>query len=83
MKHVRYYRGNTVTSEKRTSQMKNSKISIGAVVLGVLGLLLGRLLLANVFGTHHTLAYIVLAVGGIFVIGGGVGLLVARGRRPT
>jgi ABC-type enterochelin transport system permease subunit len=72
------------TVEKRISQMKNSKISIGAVVLGVLGLLLGRLLLANVFGAHHTLAYIVLAVGGLFVIGGGgVGLLVARGRRPT
>jgi hypothetical protein len=64
--------------------MKNSKISIGAAVLGVLGLLLGKLLISSVFGTHHTLAYIVLAVGAIFVIGGGgVGLLVARGRRPT
>jgi ABC-type enterochelin transport system permease subunit len=71
-----------VTIEKRISQMKNSEISLGLVVLGVVVLLLGRLLLANVFGAHHTLAYIVLAVGGFFVIGG-VGLLVVRGRRPT
>ena len=63
--------------------MKNSKISLGAVVPGVLVLLLGKLLFSSVFGAHHTLAYIVLAVGGILVICGGVGLPVARGRRPT
>jgi hypothetical protein len=59
--------------------MKNSTLSIGASVLSVLALLGERLLLVNDFGTHHTLPSIVLAEGAIFVIGGGVGMLVTRG----
>jgi uncharacterized membrane protein HdeD (DUF308 family) len=58
--------------------MTNSQIYIGAIVLGILALVVGILLLANIFGTHHTLPYIVLVVGAILVIVGIVGMVVMR-----
>ena len=74
----------TVTSEERTHPMTNSRIYLGAIVLGVLGLLVGLLFLAtSIFGTHHTIPYIALAVGAILVIAGIIGMVVMRGRGPA
>jgi uncharacterized membrane protein HdeD (DUF308 family) len=58
--------------------MKNSRLYIGAIVLGVLALVVGLLFLANLFGTHHTLPYIALAVGAVLIIVGVVGMVVMR-----
>lgn len=60
--------------------MRNSQLYVGAIVLGVLALIVGVLLLANIFGTHHTLPYIVLVVGAILVIAGIVGMFSTRSR---
>ena len=46
--------------------MKNSIRSIGAIVLGVLGLLRGGLLLATTSSTDHTRPSIFRAAGAIF-----------------
>jgi uncharacterized membrane protein HdeD (DUF308 family) len=62
--------------------MRNSQLYIGAIVLGVLALVVGFLLLANLFGAHHTLPYIALAVGAVLVIVGVVGMVVTRRRGP-
>jgi uncharacterized membrane protein HdeD (DUF308 family) len=62
--------------------MRNSQLYIGAIVLGVLALVVGVMLLANLFGTHHTLPYIVLVVGAVLVIVGVVGMVVTRRRGP-
>jgi hypothetical protein len=58
--------------------MKNFQIYVGAIVLGVLALVVGILFLTNSFGTHHTLPYIALAVGVILVIVGVVGMVIVR-----
>jgi uncharacterized membrane protein HdeD (DUF308 family) len=60
--------------------MRNSQLYIGAIVLGVLALVVGLLLLANLFGVHHTLPYIALAVGAVLVIVGVAGMVVTRRR---
>lgn len=74
----------TATGEERKAiSMKNSQLYVGAVVLGVLALIVGVLLLANVFGTHHTLPYIALAVGAILVIIGIAGMVVSRPKGPA
>jgi len=53
----------------------------GAIALGVIVLIIGILLVAGVFGAHHTLPYIVLIVGAILLIIGIVGMATARRRR--
>jgi hypothetical protein len=58
--------------------MKNSQIYIGAIVLGVLALIVGAISFTGVLGTHHTLPYIALVVGAILVIIGAVGMVVVR-----
>ena len=58
--------------------MKNSQLYIGAIVLGVLALVVGFMFLANLFGTHHILPYIALAVGAVLIIVGVVGMVVMR-----
>jgi uncharacterized membrane protein HdeD (DUF308 family) len=63
--------------------MKNSQFYIAAIVLGVLALVVGLLFLANLFGTHHTLPYITLAVGAVLVIVGVVGMVVMRRKGPV
>jgi uncharacterized membrane protein HdeD (DUF308 family) len=60
--------------------MRNNQVYIGAIVIGVLALIVGIMLLANIFGTHHTLPYIVLVVGAILVIAGIVGMFGSRSR---
>jgi uncharacterized membrane protein HdeD (DUF308 family) len=62
--------------------MRNSQLYIGAIVLGVLALVVGVMLLANLFGTHRTLPYIALAVGAVLVIVGVAGMVVTRRRGP-
>ena len=58
--------------------MKNSQLYIGAIVLGVLALVVGLLFLANLFGTHHTLPYIALVVGAVLIIVGVVRMVVMK-----
>ena len=58
--------------------MKNSQLFLGAIVLGVIALIVGVLFLVGLFGTHHSLPYIVLAIGVILVIVGIVGMVVGK-----
>jgi len=60
--------------------MRNSQLYISVIVLGVLALVIGVLLLAKIFGEHHTLPYIALIVGAILVIAGVVGMFGTRSR---
>ena len=60
--------------------MKNSQLYVSVIVIGVLVLVVGVLLLAKVFGEHHTLPYIALVVGAILVIAGVVGIVTTRSR---
>ena len=61
--------------------MQTSQLYTGAIGLGVIVLIIGILLVAGIFGTHHTLPYIVLVVGAILVIIGIVGMATTRRRR--
>jgi len=60
--------------------MRNPQLYVSVLVLGVIVLVIGVLLLAKVFGEHHTLPYITLVVGAILVILGIVGMLGTRSR---
>jgi len=60
--------------------MRNSQLYVSVIVIGVLVLVIGVLLLAKIFGEHHTLPYIALIVGAILVIVGVVGMLGTRSR---
>lgn len=61
--------------------MKNSQLFMGAIVLGVLALIVGVLYLANILlGYHPTRAYIALGVGVILLLIGIVGMVVTRSR---
>ncbi len=58
--------------------MKNSQLFLGAIVIGVIALIIGILFELKLFGTHHTLPYLLLAVGVILLIVGIVGMVVGR-----
>jgi len=61
--------------------MKNSQLYIGAIVLGVLALIVGVLFLTNVLlGYHPARAYFAFAVGVILLIIGIVGMVAARSK---
>ena len=62
--------------------MKNSGLYIGAIVIGVLALIVAVLFFANVLGTHHLLPYAALAVGIVLILIGVVGM-VMRSRGPA
>jgi uncharacterized membrane protein HdeD (DUF308 family) len=64
--------------ERKVIIMKNLQLYVGAIVLGVLALIVGILFLANVFGTHPTRAYVAIAVGAILLIIGIAGMVVSR-----
>lgn len=61
----------------------NNQLYIGAIVLGVLALILGVLYLVNILGYHPTRAYIALGVGVILVLIGVVGMAVRRPKGPV
>jgi uncharacterized membrane protein len=63
--------------------MKNYQLYIGAIVLGVLALVLGVLYQANILGYHPTRAYVALGAGAILVIIGVVGMVVNRPKGPV
>jgi uncharacterized membrane protein HdeD (DUF308 family) len=63
--------------------MRRNQLYIGAIVLGVLALILGVLYLANILGNHPTRAYVALGAGVILVIIGIVGMMVSRSRGPV
>ena len=63
--------------------MRRNQLYIGAIVLGVLALILGVLYLANILGNHPTRAYVALGAGVILVIIGVVGMMVSRSRGPV
>jgi heme A synthase len=56
--------------------MKNPVIFYAAIVLGVVGLAAGVYFLVS--GGHHTLPYAALGAGAILLIGGVVGMFMAR-----
>ncbi len=60
--------------------MNNSLLSIGAIVLGVLALVVGVLYLTNTLGYHPTRAYFALGAGAILVVIGIVWMAVTRRR---
>ncbi|HCI82390.1 MAG TPA: hypothetical protein DHW02_22175 [Ktedonobacter sp.] len=59
-----------------TSQLYSAVIGIGVIIL-----IIGILLVAGLFGSHHTLPYIVLVVGAILVILGIIGTATRRRRK--
>ena len=64
--------------------MKNTQLYIGAIVLGVLALVVGALYLANILlGYHPTRAYVAIAVGAILLIIGIAGMVVSRPKGPA
>lgn len=62
--------------------MKNPLLYIGAIVLGMLILIVGILYVTSTLGYHPTRAYAALAVGAVLVIIGIVGMIVMRPRGP-
>jgi len=64
--------------------MKNTQLYRGAIVLGVLALVVGALYLANILlGYHPTRAYIAFGVGAILLLIGIVGMVVSRPKGPA
>ncbi len=64
--------------------MKNLQLYIGAIVLGVLALIVGVFYLANILlGYHPTRAYVAIAVGAILLIIGIAGMVVSRPKGPA
>ncbi len=63
--------------------MRYYQLYIGAIILGVLALILGVLYLANILGYHPTRAYVALGVGVILIIIGVVGMIVSRSKGPV
>jgi hypothetical protein len=64
--------------------MRNSSLYVGAIVLGVIGIVIGVLYVANIaFGYHPTRGYGALGVGVILLIIGIVGLVAMRSRGPV
>ena len=59
----------------------NAQLYPAVIGIGVIILIIGILLVAGVFGAHHTLPYIVLVVGAIVVILGIIGMATRRRRR--
>jgi len=60
--------------------MRNSTIYLGAIVLGVIALIVGILYYTGTLGNHPTRAYAGLGVGIVLVIIGIVGMVVVRRR---
>jgi uncharacterized membrane protein HdeD (DUF308 family) len=64
--------------------MKNLQLYVGAIVLGVLALIVGVFYLANILlGYHPTRAYVAIAVGAILLIIGIAGMVVSRPKGPA
>lgn len=64
--------------------MKNLQLYIGAIVLGVLALVVGVLYIANILlGYHPTRGYVAIAVGAILLIIGIAGMVVGRPKGPA
>jgi hypothetical protein len=64
--------------------MKNLQLYIGAIVLGVLALIVGVLYLANILlGYHPIRGYTALGVGIILLLIGIVGMVVNRPKSPA
>ncbi len=60
--------------------MKNSAIYYVAIALGVIALAVGVYYVSGAAGAHPTRAYVGLGVGALLVIGGVVGMFMARAK---
>lgn len=58
--------------------MKNTQLFLGAIVLGVIVLIVGILFVLGLFGTHHSLPYILIGLGVLLLIVGIVGMVVGK-----
>jgi hypothetical protein len=64
--------------------MKNLQLYVGAIVLGVLALIVSVFYLVNILlGYHPTRAYVAIAVGAILLIIGIAGMVVSRPKGPA
>jgi uncharacterized membrane protein HdeD (DUF308 family) len=64
--------------------MKNLQLYVGAIVLGVLALIVGVFYLVNILlGYHPTRAYVAIAVGAILLIIGIAGMVVSTPKGPA
>ena len=59
----------------------NAQLYSAVIAIGVIIFIIGILLIAGLFGSHHTLPYIVLVVGAIVAILGIIGMTTARRRK--
>jgi len=75
-------RRNNLNEERRTHPMSNNQLYLGAIILGVLGILLGVLYLTNILGYHPTRAYVALGVGVILLVIGIAAMVVRRPKNP-
>ena len=73
----------TQSNHERGYSVKLSQFFLGLIVLGLLALVIGILLFAHLFGTHHLLPPLALAAGAILIIGGVVGMMVAKRKSPA
>ena len=61
--------------------LRNTQLYIGAIVLGVLALIVGVMFIANILlGYHPTRAYIAFGVGIILLLVGIIGMVSTRSR---
>ncbi len=61
--------------------LRNTQLYIGAIVLGVLALIVGVMFIANILlGFHPTRAYIAFGVGIILLLVGIVGMVSTRSK---
>jgi hypothetical protein len=58
--------------------MKNAATYYAAIALGVVALIVGILFQVGTFGTHHYIGYAGLGVGILLIIGGVVGMVMAK-----
>jgi hypothetical protein len=60
--------------------VKTSQLYLGAIVVGVIALVVGILFEMKLFGNHHILPYAALGVGVVLLLVGIVGMVVGRSK---
>jgi ABC-type thiamin/hydroxymethylpyrimidine transport system permease subunit len=75
--------GSLIDGEKRRGTMKNPVLFIGAIVLGVIALIIGILYQAQVLGLHPTRAIAGIVIGIILLIIGIAGMVIGRRGGPA
>jgi len=61
--------------------MSSNQLYLGAIILGILGILIGVLYLTNILGSHPTRAYVALGAGVILLVIGIAAMVIRRPNR--